>query len=40
MDTVDMTFDALPVHSAYTDLPMTDVRTALTQAAGALQGNT
>jgi hypothetical protein len=40
METVDMTFDALPARSAYTDLPMTDVRTALTQAAGALRGNT
>ena len=32
MDTIDMTFDALPARHAFADLPMTDIRTALEKA--------
>jgi hypothetical protein len=40
MDTIDMTFDAVAAHDAFADLPMTNIRTALTQAAGELQRDT
>jgi hypothetical protein len=32
MDTIDMAVDARPARAAFADLPMTDVRTALTVA--------
>ena len=31
MDTVDMTFDAMPARAAYPDLPVTDARTAISR---------
>jgi uncharacterized protein YbjT (DUF2867 family) len=40
MDTIDMTFDGIAAHDAFADLPMTDIRTALTRAAGELRRET
>jgi hypothetical protein len=34
MDTTDMTFDASTARAGYADLPMTDLRTALSNLAG------